>query len=280
MTLEDVKGGKILLASKHGKEGVLAPLFLQYFNAQVTTLSGIDTDSVGTFTREVERLGDIRFTLLEKCKLVEENENIQYIMASEGSFHPHSYIPFVYSNDEHLVLLDRRKNETIWAMYSTMDTNFGYLESDSVEKILSFAYQKGFPNHWMIVRDHLMSSSQLYKDIMDEKTLILKIEKILRTKSTCIIETDMRAMANPTRMKAIKNAGIQLIERLMSLCPQCTSSDFWVRDIERGLPCGQCGMPTSITKAHILSCPICTYSESRPSNDNKALPQYCDYCNP
>lgn len=44
------KGRKIIIATKHKKENVIAPLLIKYLNLECTVNEELDTDEFGTFT--------------------------------------------------------------------------------------------------------------------------------------------------------------------------------------------------------------------------------------
>ena len=98
----------------------------------------------------------------------------------------------------------------------------------------------------------------------------------------CYIETDMRAMQNPTRMQIIKEVCLKLINKLHSVCPECNYPGFGVVGAQAGLLCNSCSMPTRSTSAHIYQCKHCHY-ESKvlyPNGKESEDPMYCDFCNP
>ncbi|RTY96888.1 hypothetical protein EKL98_16285, partial [Flavobacterium bomense] len=96
------------------------------------------------------------------------------------------------------------------------------------------------------------------------------------------IETDMRAMYNPTRMKVIEKAAFKLVDKIKSLCPKCRTPGFGIIDRREGLPCQQCHFPTRSTLSHIYSCQKCSYKkeEKYPNGKQTEDPMYCDICNP
>lgn len=76
----------------------------------------------------------------------------------------------------------------------------------------------------------------------------------------------MRAHFNPTRMKFIGKLGENLARRLLMLCPDCGTPGWGKVDIEIGLPCNLCELPTDEIKAEIFGCTKCHYKISRPQN--------------
>jgi len=49
------KGRSLVIATKHEKEKVIAPLLEQALNVVCFIQEGFDTDTLGTFTGEIER---------------------------------------------------------------------------------------------------------------------------------------------------------------------------------------------------------------------------------
>jgi ribosomal protein S27AE len=91
----------------------------------------------------------------------------------------------------------------------------------------------------------------------------------------------MRAHRNPTRMRAIERAAEDLIRRYRSLCPACARPGFDVTERVRGLPCRQCGEPTSVFLAERLTCLGCGYNlEQRASAAATTDSSRCELCNP
>ena len=48
-------GRKLVIATKHGKESVLKPLFDKELGVKSELVEGLDTDLLGTFSGEIER---------------------------------------------------------------------------------------------------------------------------------------------------------------------------------------------------------------------------------
>ena len=100
--------------------------------------------------------------------------------------------------------------------------------------------------------------------------------------SEIFVETDMRAMNNPTRMNVIEEAAKILIEKIKSNCPKCKIPGFEVVEIIRGLPCENCNIPTRGAKMHLFKCKKCSFEDLKeiPNNKKYENPMYCNFCNP
>jgi hypothetical protein len=65
-------GRLLLIASKHEKAKVLAPLLERALSVQCISLTKFDTDILGTFNGEVERADTPLITLRKKCRMAAE----------------------------------------------------------------------------------------------------------------------------------------------------------------------------------------------------------------
>lgn len=87
------KGRRLLIATKHKKERVIAPILEKELGVNCF-VTDIDTDKFGTFTGEIERKEDAISTARNKCLLAMELENCDLVLASEGSFGAHPSLFF------------------------------------------------------------------------------------------------------------------------------------------------------------------------------------------
>jgi hypothetical protein len=76
----------IVIATMHKKESVIAPLLEDNFNLKCIVPSEFNSDSLGTFSGEIERKEDPISTLRQKCLLALKTSNLDLAIASEGSF--------------------------------------------------------------------------------------------------------------------------------------------------------------------------------------------------
>jgi hypothetical protein len=132
------------------------------------------------------------------------------------------------------------------------------------------------------LKDAVENWSTIYKGITDYDLMVHKYHDLLASGKSCFVETDMRAMFNPTRMQIIKEVSLKLINKLHSVCPECLFPGFGVVGAEAGLLCSFCSMPTRSTLAHIYQCQHCQH-ESKvlyPNGKKFEEPMYCDFCNP
>ena len=88
------EGRTLIIATKHQKEKVIVPLFEKQFGARCKVSINFDTDTLGTFTGEIEREHDALTTLRNKCLMAMELNNCDLGVANEGSFGPHPELIF------------------------------------------------------------------------------------------------------------------------------------------------------------------------------------------
>ena len=275
----------LVIATKHRKEQVIAPVLEMGLGVRAMVPDAFDTDLLGTFTRDVPRPGDQRETARIKAGKALELTGATLAIASEGYFGPHPALPYLPCNRELVVLVDLAHNLEIVGEAISTETNFNHKLVDHVSEAEAFAQQVGFPEHGLVVMAPDPQSADtlpIFKGITRIDQLQEAVEQILARSPKAHIETDMRAMHNPTRMKVIEQATHDLLTKIRNSCPQCGTPGFSVRDRKSGLPCGLCQLPTLLTLAHIYVCDKCNYAEEvrYPDGVETADPGQCSYCNP
>lgn len=270
----------------HGKEQAVAPRLEAVLDLRVVVPSNLDTDTLGTFTGEVERPAGILETAVRKAKLGMEVSGLELGIASEGSYGPHPVVPFLPLGRELIVLVDAVRGITIHERLLAERTNFANIAVGPGDEIGDFLERVGFPDHALIVRPNEKSAENqhLHKGI---RTLTELREAIgacgnASPDGKARLETDMRAHMNPTRMQAIEQLSGKLADRLASPCPSCGCPGFGQVDASPGLPCAACGAPTELLAIEVFGCAGCDYTERRPRADGieSADPAQCPYCNP
>lgn len=272
----------VAMLTKHGKEKIIKPIMENATGCTLVAVNQFDTDVLGTFTREIKREKTQLETARQKIQIGMSMLKTDVGMASEGSFgqHPLMLIPW---NVEIVLLQDKKTNLEIFGIYQGAETNLRHLITNSYAEVLDFVKIIGFPEHYVIMRPDNENSKFVIKDINSFEKLKMFFEiTVLNSESgNVFIETDMRAHANPTRMKNIEKATLNLITKLHSFCPQCGSPGYIVTDVILGLPCENCGMETRLTIKNILRCHMCCHASEQLYPEGLAAPaKYCDYCNP
>ena len=280
--MEIFEGRKLVIATKHKKESVIAPLLEQHLGVQCFVPDDFDTDALGTFTGEVERKEGPVVTARKKCHLAMEKNNCDLGIASEGSFGPHPTIFMAHADDEFLIFIDKKNNLEIIVRELSLDSNFNAATIRCFQNLVDLVKRVGFPEHAVILKIAEKEVTSVVKGIQSWELLEESYNKLSANSSQVVAETDMRAMYNPTRMKVIEKAAQKLVVKIKSFCPQCNTPGFGVVNIKPGLPCEWCNSPTNSTKSHLYQCQKCNFElEKLYPNDKKTEdPMYCDRCNP
>lgn len=278
----DFFAGRVaVLATMHRKEDAIAPPLETHLKVVVKVPPEFNTDAFGTFTGDIKRPSGQLTTARLKAAAVLRQTGESLAIASEGSFGPHLQIPFVACDRELVLLLDRQHQLEIVGECLSTDTNYRQQVVRSVQEAEAFAAAVGFPSHGLIVR---ADETLIAKGIADADALAAAVAAALQQSSspTARIETDMRALYNPTRMGVIAQATQALLKVISQACPACGCPGF--SEVKRwpGLPCGQCGTPTPMTLAVRHQCQQCQHQQDHrcPDSPPVADPSYCLYCNP
>lgn len=276
------KGRSLVIATMHKKELAIAPILELELGVKCILAPGLDTDLLGTFSGEIERKDNPIDTARNKCLRAMELTGVDLAVASEGSFGVHPTFFFAPAGDEFLLLLDKKNDLEIISRELTTKTNFSGAEIKNYNELISFINKVNFPSHAVIIRKSKDDLTHLQKGINDLQTLIDLHQKYLDQFGSIYIETDMRAMHNPTRMDSIKEATNKLVKKIKSVCPSCGIPGFDVDTVNPGLPCGLCGSPTNSTLSFSYKCKACQFEKIEDYPHNKFLedPMYCDRCNP
>ncbi len=274
----------IILTTKHCKSRAIAPNFHKILNVNIEEYN-FDTDSLGTFSGEVERVGGILDCAKKKCKLGLEYSKALFGLASEGSFGTHPTIPFMPCNYETLYFIDKKLDFELYVSTFTENTNFSSSSLCTYRELESFAKKVRFPSHSLILRpDSRNPLNPVYKGIRTSKDLKAAYERCFKlSKNNCVwVETDMRADQNPTRMETIADLSKELAERLSALCPKCSSPGWGKVGLEKGVLCSSCNLPSEIAKSVIIGCCKCSHKSQKKTAHSlsKISPENCQYCNP
>lgn len=278
------KDKKCVIATMHDKEKAIAPAFWDLLGLQMIKTE-IDTDQLGTFTGEVERKGTPLNCVREKCALAMKGGKFAIGIASEGSFGPHPFIPFLGCDHEILYFMDQERGFALHQSLLSTKTNHRAEAFSDLQQLKTFCDQVLFPSHGLIVRPNksdkkifIIKGIQTY-DVLEDA--FLKSCR-LSEDGKALLETDMRAHMNPTRMEVIKELADSFAKRLATPCPLCDTPGWGVVDTQKGLECEMCGSETDMAKFEVFGCPKCPHKENRPRQDGLTVanPQYCGWCNP
>lgn len=284
-SFEDLFCNRIgVLATMHQKETVVAPILEHNLGVQMIVPQDFNTDEFGTFTRDVRRPGDQANAARLKAEAAMAATGLTLAVASEGSFGPHPSIPLLACNYEIVLLSDRQHDLEITGQAISTKTNYRCQRMTELEAALAFAQTIGFPTHGLVVMSDAQptQSSHIVKGITDRSQLIETVTWFLKKFGQAHLETDMRAMHNPTRMNVIAEATHDLIRNISHCCPRCRHPGFVAIDYAAGLPCALCGSATELTLAVTHGCKKCHFSSRTyfPNQQERADPAQCSYCNP
>ncbi len=273
-------GSRFVILTQHGKEAALRPALADAFAAEVVLATGIDTDTFGTFTREIPREGSQLEAARRKAQAALSRIDAPYGLGSEGAFGPDPYgvIPW---NVELVVLLDMPRGLEIVgrAQGPAHHRHATVSNSDALD---AFARDADFPNHGLVVRPDDEDDPQITKGLVQRAALFAAFDQALARSAhgRVSVESELRAHLNPTRMAMIREATDDLVRRMKSLCPRCQAPGFALVARVPGLPCGLCGSPTHRARAERWACLTGDHEELRTLPDVVADPQWCDGCNP
>jgi hypothetical protein len=277
---ERYRGQRVSLLTKHGKEAALGPA-LREIGCVLHVVSGFDTDELGTFTREIPRRGTQLEAAREKARLALAKGGARLGLGSEGAFTPGPMGLFAW-NVELVVLLDAELGiEIVGRAEGPGHHLHATVRSES--ELVAFASRALFPEHGLVVRPDDERGKPVAQG-GDDGAALTRAFRTAAERSTggaVFVESDLRAHRNPTRMARIAEAGRDLAARMSQTCPRCAAPGFGRAARLPGLPCADCGAPTSAAQAERWDCVRCGASETRAlSPGERADPACCPYCNP
>ncbi len=138
--LEFFSNRKVAIATQHHKESVISPLFKNELELDCVLVDGLDTDALGTFSGEIERVNSPLEAVRKKCDMAHEL-GYDLVVSNEGSFGPHPTIFFVPSDEEIILIKDYLRDLEIFARVVSMETNFAGKSIHNQEEIIKFASQ-------------------------------------------------------------------------------------------------------------------------------------------
>jgi len=278
---------KALLVTKHNKEKVIVPLLKNGFGLDIEIATKVDTDQFGTFNGDIERpdtqYNTAKFKILKAFELYPETE---IAIASEGAFNPHPDCPFIPLNTEVVLLIDRKNQLEISGKYLSLAASVKEGTVSSIQEAWNLATIIGFPECGVVLKAGKNENNKpyIFKDATTTSGLEAALLYFFNISSNGKIEmqTDMRAHCNPFRMENIRLATVELIKNIQSVCPQCNTPGFDVKEVIKGLPCSLCNAPTRSTLSYIYECKKCSHTEEKfyPKGKQKEDPGSCDWCNP
>ena len=281
--MNEYAGKKVLLASMHQKEIAINPPFAELVGCEIVVADNFNTDQFGTFSGEISRELSAYETLKKKAVAAAEAFDFDYVISSEGSFGPHPNNPFINSDIEMLLFYDRSRDLFIVDYEISSDTNHSELDlyqaTIYTDNYSNWLKQAKFPSHALIVK---AESTIIEKGIIEASVLEKALNEGFKKHNRLKLETDMRAMMNPSRMKVIGQLAHKLAKKVITNCIKCSTPGFGNREKAGNLYCELCFHKTEISKYIDTKCLKCDYFEREEINPELefADPRYCDYCNP
>ncbi len=278
------RGRRLALATRHGKERATARPFRAALGLELVLAAGFDTDALGTFSGERPRPADAATTCRLKAEAAIAHTGLELGLASEGSFGPMPGLPFLAGGAEWMTFIDQGRGLVIQEQLLARRTNFDQRSVRPGDDLEPWLQRVGFPRHGLIVRPQQALDPLCLKDLSTREQLVAAIDRCSRASSAglAVVETDMRAHRNPTRMATIRRLAFQLARRLATPCPACAAPGWGLIDTVPGLPCGWCGRPSALVARERFGCGSCGHIEEQPRRDGllAADPAHCDACNP
>lgn len=197
-------------------------------------------------------------------------------------FGPHPSLFFTSADDEFLIFIDRKNKLEIIARELSTSTNFDGQQIQNEKELREFINHVSFPTHALILSKSKEDKTDMIKGITNYESLVKSANALILKCGSAYVETDMRAMYNPTRMRVIQKAAEKLVHKIKSTCPQCQAPGFGITDTKKGLQCSLCGLPTNSILSAIYECQHCQFKKEDmyPHQKTTENPTYCDYCNP
>lgn len=279
-------GRTAVLATMHGKQKAIAPAFSSRLQVSVVVPEMLDTDLLGTFTGEIPRFGTIEDAAMAKARAAMKLAGLSLGIASEGSYGPHPQIPFLAAGVEFMVFVDNERHIVVKDILIDDAPNFSHIVAGRDDDLSAFLGQVDFPRHGLVVSPNkpVGRAQTFFKGVLTRQTLALAIANSCSVSedARALIQTDMRAHMNPTRMRALETLAGRLAARIASQCPTCGAPGFGIVGLEKGLPCDYCGGPSVLVRREFLGCASCGHKEARPRQDGLVMAEqrYCTACNP
>jgi hypothetical protein len=266
---------KVALITKHEKARWIAP-YLAPLGFEVFESSLFDTDTLGTFSGEVERTLSPMDAALTKAKKACELTETDWGLGSEGSFGGGPAPGMINWNDELLCLHQASTGITVYA-HAAGPTSVQELALNGrvpLERKLLL-----LPKQLWILRSKDGGQNHLQKGLTAEQLLDC-LEQLASSSQKSIVEPDLRAMNCPERQQMIAKAAKDLARRLAETCPECEAFNFVIKEKQSGLPCTLCSLPTEQAKAWTRVCDSCGHRNDEVVELKGADPTHCQFCNP
>lgn len=279
-------GELIVFSTAHHKDKILEKEFMDSLNIKFYVPKNLDTDKFGTFTGEVQRSSDLKEVLRQKAYYGLLNTDRNIVISSEGSFGPDPLNPFLFCNQENLLLMDQKNKIEIFASHRSYETSYSFSNLNSRSDLEDFLAKNPIESQPVVLKlfKDCNDQSLIFKGIDNKKLAYEVFDDLFSIKSSVWVESDLRAHMNVKRQSVIKACGIKLLEKILSLCPKCTLPGFSITKGFGRLACIDCGFLSEYPSHDVWTCADlnCNYEKQELRLDGviSLEPKYCSYCNP
>lgn len=271
---------RAVLATQHRKSEAIAPVFKEFLGMDIEEVF-VDTDSLGTFSGEIERVGSARDVVIAKARMGIKASGHPVALASEGSIGADPFLPFINSDIELIAFVDENLNFELVESFRSTEIIAATMKVTSVSNLDDFLRKADFPNHKLLIKAGTGKATFSVKGIDNQRLLEDSLSKALEIYPEVILESDLRAHCSPSRMANIGRAAEKIARRLSQQCPECQSPGWGVIGAIRGLPCSECGeISEEHVRAHLLGCVKCDFTEQGKDLAESISPANCNLCNP
>jgi hypothetical protein len=212
------EGKTAVVATKHGKERLVAEILSHELGVHVETARDLDTDNFGSFTGEIPRKGSQLDAARLKATAARSTTPADFYIATEGSFDSDSRMLGLPIHRE-VVYWHDPSGEDIVVTRETPKTNAARILIRSDADLDRAVRKLGFPEHGIILRKRRpFFGDILLKDAHDILELKDQYERVASTFPWVKIyaESDLRSHRNPTRQNVIRDALRELVAIIKS----------------------------------------------------------------
>ena len=211
----DFRGRSVALLTKHGKAAVIAPVLAE-LDLTVVHSEDFDTDTLGTFSGEVERTLSPLECARTKAKLACKFTGLDIGLGSEGSFGG-GPLPGLLNWDSELLVLHHAANDFEIVAQAAGPVSLVPIEIASLEDLEEKLWPHDPQQAW-IMRPHNHVIKGLYGEanIAGHLRILSLVDQDGRLKVPVRIEPDLRSDAQSAGSKYIRQAAKQLVETCSS----------------------------------------------------------------
>ena len=204
-------GQRAVLLTQHGKEAIVGPVLGEALGCRLERVEGFDTDTLGTFARDVPRAGTQLEAARRKARIGMELSGSRIGLGSEGSFTPDPYTGLMPWNLELLVWIDDDLGVEIVGVAQGPARSL-HRSVRTVDELRRFAAEADFPAHQLMLRPHDEDDPRIVKGLHDWPGLLEAFDRARQAspEGVVFVEHDLRAHCNPTRQQMILEAAKDL----------------------------------------------------------------------